>query len=58
MRQFKQQELPMDLEEPVFQLVAETAKDIEKRQKAAVKNAAANAKRDWLNAVVKTPRLF
>ncbi len=57
-QQFRQQELPMDLGEPVFELVAETPKDIEKRQKAAVKNAAANAKRDWLNAVVKTPRLF
>lgn len=58
MRQLKQQQLPMDLGEPIFALVAETPKDIEKRQKAAAKNAADIQERNRLNLLSKTPRLF
>lgn len=58
MRQFRQQELPMDMPEPTFELVAETVKDIVKRQKAAAKNAADIQERNRLNLLSKTPRLF
>ena len=58
MRQLKQQQLPMDLGEPIFTLVAETPKDIEKRQKAAVKAEAAIVKRNQINLLAKTPKLF
>ena len=58
MRQLKQQQLPMDLGEPIFALVAETPKDVEKRQKAAAKAEAVIVKRNQLNLIARTPKLF
>lgn len=58
MRQLKQQQLPMDLGEPIFALVAETPKDVEKRQKAAAKAEATIVKRNQLNLIARTPKLF
>lgn len=58
MRQLKQQQLPMDLGEPTFTLVAETPKDVEKRQKAAAKAEATIVKRNQLNLIARTPKLF
>lgn len=58
MKTFRQQQLPMDLGEPTFELVAETTKDIMKRQKAAVKSASDVQERNRLNLLARTPKLF
>lgn len=58
MNKFRQQELPMDLGEPTFELVAETTKDIMKRQKAAAKAASDIQERNRLNLLARTPKLF